>query len=685
MMGIGMAVRPPRQLTLTQRAINVLRKYGSAATLYLPGAQIPVLGPELVSNGDFSAGSAGWTASTSTVTAESGALRVQVPVVGWGGVYSSAFSTSIGNTYSVRLDILSSVGNPAILIVQTSTGTNITVLASNLPAGSFTYTFTATVSSVRIYIGNTNSATSDRLIDNISVKEIVGYTNQITGLTAGNYIDSLGTTAGAYDSPLGLALDANGVVGPELVTSPNVAGLPAGGGTRFYNLASKMASSPVANKTYQIRYQVTGYTGTGNVGLAGAAPAGVVQQNHTADGIYESIQTVTASGDLALFTSNTNTCNFVLLTIREVTGNHATQPTTASKPLLRRGLVNQLLWSGDFTNAAWMKVRVSVSGQKLIPDGTNSTHILQQTHTSAATTTYSVDAKADGYNWIALWSDSAQAGAYFNVSTGTVGTTSAGVTATIQPLDDGYFRCVVSRTVAATTWQFFVASSDNVASFAGNGTSGVLVRSTALFQGTVTAQQILAAGGIPVTTTAPASSTAGKPYWEFDGSNDFLQLNSVPFQMTDDHCIIAGAATNDFSTFRTVVGLSNSAINNSRIQLYSAMTSGSLIGMWRDDGSTINTVSFASSVIGIPYVATIRKVGSQLMGRKNGGAWTTGTATVGATTLNKADIGASSPLGFPGSFHSGAISAVILLKAAATESEIQLLEKWVGSLQGQTL
>ena len=158
----------------------------------------------------------------------------------------------------------------------------------------------------------------------------------VSGITAGNWLDSIGTTAATVDNPVGLVVSAGKAVGPELVTSPNVAGLPAGGGTRFYSLSSKMSSSPVANKTYQIRYQVTGYTGTGNVGLAGSAPAGVVQQNHTADGVYESIQTVTASGVLALFTSNSNTCNFVLLTISELPGAHLTQSTAANRPVLRQ-------------------------------------------------------------------------------------------------------------------------------------------------------------------------------------------------------------------------------------------------------------------------------------------------------------------------------------------------------------
>ena len=109
------------------------------------------------------------------------------------------------------------------------------------------------------------------------------------------------------------------ILGSELVTTNLMNGKPATGSTQFYNMAGRMPLLS-AGKTYIISYTVKDYAGTGAVGLAGAAPVGVVQNNHNANGMYSSIQTPTANGYFVFYTSATNTANFSDISVKEVTG-----------------------------------------------------------------------------------------------------------------------------------------------------------------------------------------------------------------------------------------------------------------------------------------------------------------------------------------------------------------------------
>jgi hypothetical protein len=133
------------------------------------------LGPELVVNGTFDTDVNGWTASSAnaTLTWENGAARVVVNPAAFGGIFSSNFTTVVGRTYRLTVTLSDSTGNVASIAAQTSAGSNISSIP-NLSNGTWTLYFAATTTSSRIFIGNTNNATSSRLIDNVSVREVPG-------------------------------------------------------------------------------------------------------------------------------------------------------------------------------------------------------------------------------------------------------------------------------------------------------------------------------------------------------------------------------------------------------------------------------------------------------------------------------------------------------------------------------
>lgn len=154
---------------------------------------------------------------------------------------------------------------------------------------------------------------------------------------------------------------------------------------------------------------------------------------------------------------------------------------------------NLSLYSEQFNNAYWNKNQVSIlandiaspdgatTADKLVEDSTNDLHYINipQSTVSSGTNTISVYAKADGRNWIWLYLFDGVLGsllAYFNVSNGTIGTVASGLTANIESVGSGWYRCSITRTQAnAGNGGFGLASADNTISYLGNGTSGAYI------------------------------------------------------------------------------------------------------------------------------------------------------------------------------------------------------------------
>jgi len=153
--------------------------------------------------------------------------------------------------------------------------------------------------------------------------------------------------------------------------------------------------------------------------------------------------------------------------------------------LLEKQSTNLFTYSEQFDNADWTKLNTTVSANSttspdgtqnadtLTPTTTNGVHRIQQDKATASQVfTQSIFAKANGYNFIAL--ENGGEVAYFNISTGVVGTVSAG-TASIQNMGNGWYRCIFTATASNAKSYFYVANADNSPSFAGDATSGIFV------------------------------------------------------------------------------------------------------------------------------------------------------------------------------------------------------------------
>lgn len=173
----------------------------------------------------------------------------------------------------------------------------------------------------------------------------------------------------------------------------------------------------------------------------------------------------------------------------------------ALQPYYTTTVKNLQGYSQEFNNAAWTKSASSVSADattapdgsltadKLVEDSTTAGHYVTPASSNALTlgqiVTYSAYAKAAERTFIqlVLTGIGVSSGNYiagFNLSAGTAGTPTSGVTSSILDVGSGWYRCqmtVTVQTAATPTRQIRLAQNANAtaASYAGDGTSGIYV------------------------------------------------------------------------------------------------------------------------------------------------------------------------------------------------------------------
>jgi len=230
-----------------------------------------------------------------------------------------------------------------------------------------------------------------------------------------------------------------------------------------------------------------------------------------------------------------------------VGGIHATQATAANRPILRRGIVNLLTYSGGFSEY-WTKGPVLItpgwpdpiggmSASKLVATATSDIHDVYfdtpaATVLSPYTHAFIVKANGAGFAYMQI-NEAAVIKASFcaiDLTTGTLGTVqvlAAGLTmtASVASLGNGWYLVAINHTITSTctgiTQYIGTCGSLTDRNYVGDGVSGIFLYRAGFFAGTLTAAQIQAAGGIPLTATVPASSSAGPYSLSFD-STDLL-------------------------------------------------------------------------------------------------------------------------------------------------------------------
>lgn len=308
---------------------------------------------------------------------------------------------------------------------------------------------------------------------------------------------------------------------------------------------------------------------------------------------------------------------------------------------------NLCLQSQALDNATWIKTAASVTANNTVaPDGTltaeklvedtspTTSHLLTQAISFTAGTTYTMTmyVKAAERQWLLIAFGAAaftvQCGMHFNVASGALGTVLNSATATIEPMQDGWYRCritAVATTTASANIQLIMAAADLGTSYTGDGASGLYI------WGVQVEARAFPTSYIP-TTTATVTRTIDFPNRTL-GAEYVAGANTVVvrgrFSLGQDNGLqpawyMYGGADNLFVGRAPV----------SDIPRFNAFTGGAAQGP-ADGGTITNGAAFRSAaawqttndmahsynggVVGVDTVATIGVLTSIAIGSDSGG------------------------------------------------------------------
>ena len=245
--------------------------------------------------------------------------------------------------------------------------------------------------------------------------------------------------------------------------------------------------------------------------------------------------------------------------------------TLAPKGLLiEEARTNLVLYSAQFGDAAWLKSVTTVTENTTVsPDGTANadTHAATASGAGAARQVYqigktltaipytwSVYAKAKELNWLVINAfDGTNRATYFNLANGTVGTVAAGDTATIQNAGNGWYRCFVTRTAAATVnggVSFELTTGDNVLPINANLTagSGIFIYGAQLEAGSFATSYIPTVAST-VTRSADVATMTGTNFssWYNQSEGTFVADATPAADLTNSYAVAASdGSTNEF-------------------------------------------------------------------------------------------------------------------------------------------
>jgi len=343
-------------------------------------------------------------------------------------------------------------------------------------------------------------------------------------------------------------------------------------------------------------------------------------------------------------------------------GNHATQPTAASRPVLGRvpvgGRRNLLTFTEQFDDAAWTKAATSIpvtngtapdgtaTADTLQADGTSSQHYVNQSGVpNGSAHVFSVYAKAGTASFLNVQITGANLYAQWNVTTGVLVFSGAGtgtLTSTAQTsVGNGWHRLSVAFTQSSGSTQnvrlhVLDASADApnpVTSSSGN----ILIWGAQLEVGTT-------ATNYQRVVTALDVTQAGVPdcyYLSFDGTDDFMLTPTIT-PGTDKAQVFAGvrklsdAGQGALAAFGDVGSGAGSfelgAPSGAAQPGYSASLRGNAgLGSWTYTTYTAPITNVVASLLDLADVTASgqNKAAARFNGLANAGTWSTGNAGVG--------------------------------------------------------
>ena len=359
------------------------------------------------------------------------------------------------------------------------------------------------------------------------------------------YQDSQGETpVTAVGEPVGLMLDkSEGLAqGPELVTNGDfatssdwilnagwtISGGQAVGASTNSNLQQGVTVSD--GSLYKVKFTISSYT-SGSINRVQIGSVAGATLTASATGEYESLILVNTTGSPSLYVVGANfTGSIDNVSVTEIQGSHATQPTSTKRPIYARhpegGIRNLLNYTEQFDNGAWAKTGVTVTPNTTIaPDGTQTadTAVFANTYGSSIIRDYVATlASTYTFSFYAKASSAIQIGAR-------VGSANTSFT-----LSTEWQRFTLSASVTA--------DANTIVEIRGGVVSGVTAQiwGAQLEEATEASNYQKRVTGIDVT-----ESGVGEVYYlKFDGVDDGMLINNLTSGTTPLTALFGYSATN---------------------------------------------------------------------------------------------------------------------------------------------
>ena len=352
-------------------------------------------------------------------------------------------------------------------------------------------------------------------------------------------------------------------------------------------------------------------------------------------------------------------------------GNNLTQATTANKPLRRRGLYNLLPQSATLTNVSWATAGAVVTGadnKVALPATPGGYNIVGQSLTLVANTPHTMAVTLRGdvggeVVWIMHTRD---------------GVTYARTQCTLTTAEQIFVVAFTPTATAPNYMQIGVDLRDE--SQSAKPAETFYVGNSLVVAGTWTAAQILAEGGIPVTTaTAASNPSAGKYWWHFGsaGVDDYMSAAFAPYQPTDDFVSIVGYRNQGSSAADYAFNVRGDGYKSAGGHYVALGKPGAT---WYDGTTTVSMES--PTTIFTPIISTLAKRTNDRLFRINGaqvGATNTTALTPFTATHTYIGGSASGSAASPDTnfCFDGSISIVITASGSAlTPADYPILERF---------
>ena len=386
--------------------------------------------------------------------------------------------------------------------------------------------------------------------------------------------------------------------------------------------------------------------------------------------------------------------------VKATPGNHATQATPISRPMLS-ARYNLLTKTEQFDDSAWVKAGASVvrSDTVFAPDGTATAWLLTENSATGAhylLQTVAVGAskvglylKSNGRRYVNVRGESPQHSVAVRFDLSGIGAvnivTGAG---TIAALSDGWYFCTVSVPSGTGDSGYFVIEAmspdGSTNSFTGDGVSGYYiwhpdVRTAADAALNIPAYQ-------RVNTPTDYDTEDFPHYLKFDGVDDGLQTGNIDFTSTDKMTVWAGVTKLSDAAVGIAVELTASAATNTGA-FYLAGPGSPSTAIWTAASRGISAaIATASAAAPNSDVLTLLSDigGDSLQLRRNGTSGPPTTSDQGAGTYSNAPIYIGAR-GGGGLYLNGRIYSLTPRGATSSSGEIRRTERYIAERMGKVL